>query len=280
MKLRVMTYNIQHGHVHRSDPGRIDPAAMADVIRESGADLIGLNEVRGRGERPDYTAQVEQMAAHIGFHCFFGCSIRVGGNNPYGNAVLSRFPIAEAKVFHIPDPSAAERGGRFEHRSILRAVADLPGGERFAVFTSHFGLSPAEQRNAVALASALTAGERLPFVLMGDFNVAPDDPVLAPLNERLTAANALLGEQYTYLAYLGRYLLSAFLLFFWIDLLQISNWMEWPANWCMQHDLIGFDQVFWGKAVAAFLNLLITGPLNFFVNKYWAFREKKAGKDI
>ena len=84
----------------------------------------------------------------------------------------------------------------------------------------------------------------------------------------------------TYLAYLGSYLLSAFLLFFWIDLLQISNWMEWPANWCMQHDLIGFDQVFWGKAVAAFLNLLITVPLNFFVNKYWAFREKKAGKDI
>ena len=198
MKLRVMTYNIQHGHVHLSDPGRIDLAAMADVIRDAGADLIGLNEVRGRGERPDYTAQVEQMAAHLGFHCFFGCSLRVGGDNPYGNAVLSRFPIAEAKVFHVPDPAAEGRGRRFEHRSILRAAAFLPDGGEFAVFTSHFGLSGEEQRNAAMLASALTAAERLPFVLMGDFNVTPDDPVLAPLNERLTTTHALLEGQYTY----------------------------------------------------------------------------------
>lgn len=84
----------------------------------------------------------------------------------------------------------------------------------------------------------------------------------------------------TYLAYLGSYLLSAALLFFWIDLLHISDWMSWPAKWCSRHNLTGFDQIFWGKAVAAFLNLLITVPLNFFANKYWAFRETKAGKDV
>ena len=195
MNITVMTYNIQHGHVHLSDPGRIDLTETAAVIRDSGADIVGLNEVRGRGEHPDYTAQVEQMAAYLGFHCVFGRSIYVGGHNPYGNAVLSRWPIAESKVFHIPDPPSALRGGRFEHRSILRAVAELPGGGDFAVFTSHFGLSPEEQRNAVTLAAALTAAERLPFVLMGDFNVTPDDPVLAPLDESLTVTHGFLEGQ-------------------------------------------------------------------------------------
>ena len=198
MNLTVMTYNIQHGHVHQSNPGRIDLKETASVIRDSGADLIGLNEVRGRGDHPDYTAQVEEMAAFLGFHCVFGRSIYVGGNNPYGNAVLSRWPISESKVFHIPDPAAELRISRFEHRSILRAAVDLPEGGQFAVFSSHFGLTPEEQRNAVVLASALTEAERLPFVLMGDFNVTPDDPALDPLDERLTVTHPYLEGQLTH----------------------------------------------------------------------------------
>ena len=195
MKLKIMTYNIQHGHIHLSDPGRIALEEMAEVIRECGADIIGLNEVRGRGTHPEYTAQVERMADCLGFHCWFGRSICVGGQNPYGNAVLSRWPICEAKVNHIPDPCEAERGRRFEHRSILRAVIELPEGGYFTVFSSHFGLTPPEQRNAVTLASALTDAERLPFALMGDFNVTPDDPVLLPLNEKLNTTNAQLEGQ-------------------------------------------------------------------------------------
>lgn len=198
MNITVMTYNIQHGHIHLSDPGRIDLRGTADVIRESGADIVGLNEVRGRGEHPEYTAQVEEMAAYLGWHCVFGRSIYVGGPNPYGNAVLSRWPIEEMKVHHIPDPAAEKQSRRFEHRSILRAVVAIPGYGDFAVFSSHFGLTPDEQRNAVTLASALTAAERLPFVLMGDFNVTPDDPVLAPLDERLTTTHAFLEGQLTH----------------------------------------------------------------------------------
>ena len=198
MNITVMTYNIQHGHIHLSDPGRIDLKETAAVIRDCGADVVGLNEVRGRGDYPDYTAQVEEMAAFLGFHCVFGRSIYVGGNNPYGNAVLSRWPVSESKVYHIPDPAQALRGHRFEHRSILRAAVDLPEGGQFAVFSSHFGLTPEEQRNAVTLASALTAAEHLPFVLMGDFNVTPDDPVLEPLDESLTVTHGFLEGQFSH----------------------------------------------------------------------------------
>ena len=81
MNLRVMTYNIQHGHVHLSD--HIDLTKTADVIRESGAEIIGLNEVRGQGQKYEtYTAQVEQMAAYLGYHCYFGRSIYVACTEP------------------------------------------------------------------------------------------------------------------------------------------------------------------------------------------------------
>ena len=192
MDIRVMTFNIQHGHVHLSNPGRIDLSVMADVIRDADADIIGMNEVRGRGAHPDYTAQTEAMAAMLGYHGFFGRSFYVGGWNPYGNAVLSRWPIVEAKVFRIPDPAAKADAPRFEPRSILRAVIDLPDGGRFAVYASHFGLSHVEAEHAASLTAALTAEESLPFALMGDFNVTPDDPVLAPLDASLNETHSLL----------------------------------------------------------------------------------------
>ena len=192
MDIRVMTFNIQHGHVHLSNPGRIDLSVMADVIRDADADIIGMNEVRGRGAHSDYTAQTEAMAAMLGYHGFFGRSFYVGGWNPYGNAVLSRWPIVEAKVFRIPDPAAKADAPRFEPRSILRAVIDLPDGGRFAVYASHFGLSHVEAEHAASLAAALTAEESLPFALMGDFNVTPDDPVLAPLDASLNETHSLL----------------------------------------------------------------------------------------
>ena len=165
---------------------------FADAVKAMDADIIGMNEVRGRGAHPDYTAQTEAMAAMLGYHGFFGRSFYVGGWNPYGNAVLSRWPIVEAKVFRIPDPAAKADAPRFEPRSILRAVIDLPDGGRFAVYASHFGLSHVEAEHAASLAAALTAEESLPFALMGDFNVTPDDPVLAPLDASLNETHSLL----------------------------------------------------------------------------------------
>lgn len=195
MRLRIMTYNIQHGHVHLSDPGRIDLTVTADVIRGESPDVVGLNEVRGRGEHPEYTAQAEFMAGYLGYHGYFGRSIYVGGPNPYGNAVLSRYPIVEAKVCKIPDPPETEGLKGFEPRSVLRAVTELPDGSRFAVYSSHFGLTDPEQDCAVSFLAALLAEEALPFALMGDFNMTPDARRLATLDALLNPTHPLLAAR-------------------------------------------------------------------------------------
>jgi len=79
----------------------------------------------------------------------------------------------------------------------------------------------------------------------------------------------------TYIAYLWGYLVSAVLLVFWIDILHIGRWMEPVANWFAGVGLERFDAQFLGNLLAAGLNLLITVPMNFVLNKYWAYRQKK-----
>ena len=79
----------------------------------------------------------------------------------------------------------------------------------------------------------------------------------------------------TYLAYFWGYLLNAALLVFWIDILHVSRWMEPFAGWFAGHGVESFDAQFLGSVLAAGINLLITVPMNFVINKYWAYGQKK-----
>ena len=54
------------------------------------------------------------------------------------------------------------------------------------MLVSHFGLAKSEQRNAVKTITKLLEQEKKPVILMGDFNMEPDDPILSPLFEQMT----------------------------------------------------------------------------------------------
>lgn len=192
MKLRFMTYNIQHGIDYlrqkeqaKNSPGApeaVDLALMAETIRGQKADIVGLNEIRGRGIDPAYTDQAEQLAAMLGYHCYFAAAIKFDGKNPYGNAILSRFPIREAKTVPIPDPAVKDEDAYYETRCVLQARF----AEGFSVLVSHFGLAKAEARNAVQTVRELLKEDPSPTVLMGDFNFEPDSPILRPLFDEMT----------------------------------------------------------------------------------------------
>lgn len=79
----------------------------------------------------------------------------------------------------------------------------------------------------------------------------------------------------TYVAYLWGYLVSAALLVFWIDFLHISRWMESLGNQFVNAGYDRLDAQFLGNLLAAVLNLILTVPMNFLLNKYWAYRQKK-----
>lgn len=78
----------------------------------------------------------------------------------------------------------------------------------------------------------------------------------------------------TYAAYLGGYLLNVVLLVLWVDIIRLSRYMTGLSEICLSFGLERLTAETLGEIVAAGLNLLITVPLNFVLNKYWAFRKK------
>ena len=138
MKIKTMSFNIQHclNFITRE----IDYDVMADTIKKCGADIIGLQEVRNEGESKEYEAQAKIIAEKLGFYYYFAEAIRFDGVNPYGNALISRYPITSAETILIPDPLIREYDGYYETRCLLKATIDV--GRNLTILVSHFGLNP------------------------------------------------------------------------------------------------------------------------------------------
>ena len=79
----------------------------------------------------------------------------------------------------IPDPNPKKYSGYYETRCLLKAV--LENG--VTVLVSHFGLNRDEQENAVK--TVLENLEEKKCVLMGDFNMLPENELLLPIRERM-----------------------------------------------------------------------------------------------
>lgn len=186
--MRVMTFNIQHCHDWTNN--KINIPLFADTVKKLGADVCGLNEVRGKGALAGYTDQLGKIASRTGFERYFGQAIRVGGIGPYGNGLLSRYQIISSETVHIPDTDDRRENSNYEHRAFINARINMDGREA-TVIVCHMGLSHAEQKNAVETLCPFIDSIKAPIILMGDFNTTPDSGVLDPLFERMNDTDAV-----------------------------------------------------------------------------------------
>ncbi|MFC0676199.1 endonuclease/exonuclease/phosphatase family protein [Brachybacterium hainanense] len=183
--LTVMTFNIHHGE---GADGVVDLERIAGIIRDSGADLIGLQEVdRHFSERSGWADQPAELAERLGFHVAFGANIDEEPpegrteRSQYGTAILSRHPITHAE--NIPLTSSADQ----EQRGLLRAVVDVRG--RTVEFCStHLEAFSAADRQVQAQQLVELIGAKERAVVVGDMNAEPEDPEIAPLREAFVDA--------------------------------------------------------------------------------------------
>ncbi len=180
--MKIMSFNTQHCLNYLEQ--KIDFDIMARAIKECGADIIGLNEMRGEcvqaADYADQTAILSRLTEIENY--YFAEAIKFGGSKPYGNAMLSKLPIISAETIIIPDPSPKKYDGYYETRCVLKAKLE---GD-ITVLITHMGLNPDEQENAVKTILENIAPERC--VLMGDFNMTPENPILNPIRERMVDA--------------------------------------------------------------------------------------------
>lgn len=196
MKIKVATYNILHCEDYRKE--KIDFQAFAETIKSLDADVIGLNEVHGEGEDEEYTEQAKILGELTGYNYFFAKATDIDGNNPFGNAVLTRLPVKEFSVIPIPDPENPTGKYLYETRCVLKMVTATDPEITFLI--THFGLNLDEHENAVKVFCENYTEERCVF--MGDFNVQPDNPILDEIKKRMTDSAAACGnEKRTFIAH-------------------------------------------------------------------------------
>jgi endonuclease/exonuclease/phosphatase family metal-dependent hydrolase len=175
--LRVVSWNV-HGLAAARNPGHV--RAVADVIRESGADVVLLQEVH-RGTRAGGGGdQFAEIVERTGMNGCFGKSFDVEPGGAYGNVILSRAPLVASRTVRLP--------GTGEPRTLLRC--DSQWGEvDVPLMTTHLVAwdfaNRRERGTQVAAIAARLAADVDPLTIFGgDFNAAQQAPEMLALRER------------------------------------------------------------------------------------------------
>ena len=178
----MLVYNIHAG----KDAGGIDNLArVAELVAESQADVILLQEVDRGTQRSGGVDHVAELRRLTGYHGAFGRTLDYQGGQ-YGIAILSRWPIVSDSMIQLPVVPPQERaGGSYEPRGALHARIAVPGArETVHVVNTHLDPSrdPHYRRQEIAGVLRAIAGIGGGTVFLGgDLNATPDDSAIASI---------------------------------------------------------------------------------------------------
>jgi endonuclease/exonuclease/phosphatase family metal-dependent hydrolase len=169
VRIRLLTYNI-HKCIGGLDR-RYDPERIAVTVAHHAPDLVLLQEVDDRAARSLHHRQVDLLGEALGLrHRSYFANVRLRRGGEYGNAVLSRHPITDARNIDLTIPPKKRRGAlhvrlRVRHGALVRTVH---------VFNLHLGLSGIERRLQLRRFFAghpfAYLDQRAPIVVAGDLN--------------------------------------------------------------------------------------------------------------
>lgn len=179
--LRLLSYNI-HGCVDRY--GDYRPEAILEVIRQSDADIVALQEVID--ERRERIPFIEALHA-LGYGSVVHARTIDKPTGPYGIAMLSRIEPSEIQEIEL---------GGLEPRKALRCHIEHPEGA-LDICNTHLGLAGTERWKQIEKLSGILAEADARHhdalqVLMGDLNEwRPGTRLIRSLRKRFNWVSAL-----------------------------------------------------------------------------------------
>ena len=177
VSVKLLTINVHKGlcQLHR----RPIIVELKEAVSRVDVDVVCLQEVLGvrEGQRPQY----ETLADTIWSDHAYGKNA-AGPSGDHGNAILSRWPIAQSRNHDVSQPGDEARG--VLHCQLT--LAGIPSG--LHVFCVHLGLRDSHRRHQMARLVELLADlpANAPVVVAGDFNDWQQraDAQLAPVGLR------------------------------------------------------------------------------------------------
>jgi endonuclease/exonuclease/phosphatase family metal-dependent hydrolase len=164
--MRIVTYNV---HKCRGMDRREHPARIVEVLRETEADIIALQEVLSIEGSTRERHQARYLAEELEMNYHIGENRRLHGG-AYGNVILSRLPVSDARNYDIT------WSGR-ERRGCLRADVPVNAGGKetlLHVFNIHLGTAFIERRHQARklISDEILNDKKLEGarVALGDFN--------------------------------------------------------------------------------------------------------------
>ncbi len=173
--VKILTYNIHHANPP-STPDKIDIEAIAKVINESGAEVVGIQEVDIHVSRSEMMNQAEKLSELTGMDYFFSKGIDLE-KGFYGTLILSKHKIVGKRRYDLPMPVKSE------NRSLAIVDVELPGGKTISLANTHLDL---KEENRIAQAEFINELGELyskPLILVGDLNAKPESKPIQILEE-------------------------------------------------------------------------------------------------
>ena len=192
--VKVMSYNIHHAE---GVDMILDLERIAKVIEDSGAEIIGLQEVDNHwSERSQLEDQAKWLAERLDMHYTYAANLDLDPVNPgeprrqYGTAVLSKYPIIQASNYPLT------KIGNTEQRGLSETVINVKG-HHLNFYNTHLALTAAERTIQIQEVIEIAGKTDGPKVIMGDLNARPNSAEMQPLFAHYKDAFADQNDAYT-----------------------------------------------------------------------------------
>jgi endonuclease/exonuclease/phosphatase family metal-dependent hydrolase len=185
--LKVISYNIHHG----TDKEEVNTLAeMGAYIKQSQADLVGLQEVDSMCNRSGKVDQMKVLAEITGMHYAFLRHFAYDGG-AYGLGILSKYPISTQQN----DKISSIKNGEKRSLALLTARISLPNDQSIDFSTVHYALDQSTRMIQAKETLAFLKG-KVPVILTGDFNAEPGTAEINLLSSQFKMADTNLDNTF------------------------------------------------------------------------------------
>lgn len=185
--LKVISYNIHHG-ADKNEENTLKE--IGEYIRDSNADLVGLQEVDSLCNRSGRVDQMKKLAEITGMHYAFLRHFEYDGGS-YGLGILSKHPIVSQRNGKI----TSIKNGEKKSLALLSTRIFLEGNKEVEFATVHFALDqPTRLIQASEVLEFLNSD--VPVILTGDFNAEPSTEEINMISGSVQMADKKLGNTF------------------------------------------------------------------------------------